>query len=221
MAREQGVFFVLDGPDGSGKSTQARLAAEWLGRAFPDEVTAVRDPGGTAVGEAIRSVLLDVRLEAMTEACEMLLYMASRAQLTREVIRPALEAGRIVVADRFLASTAVYQGLAGGLPMDEILRIGRFATQDTVPDLTLLYDVPLSVGRRRLCGGPDRMEAKEEAFHRKVRQGYRAVGEHLPGRVVRLDGTRPLEEVTGATRREMAAALRAAGRAAPSDRGGP
>src|SRR5438046_3166490 len=146
----RGRFISLDGLDGTGKSTQCRLLADWL-RGRGHAVTACADPGGTAVGQVLRQLLLDRRQE-MTLACEALLFMANRAQLTAEIIRPALDAGRVVVCDRFLLANIVYQGHAGGLDADLLWTIGRMATGGVEPDLTLILDLPVEVSMSRRKG---------------------------------------------------------------------
>src|SRR6516225_4057422 len=146
----QPLFLSLDGLDGAGKSTQCRLLAEWLEkRGMP--VTRCADPGGTEVGDVLRTLLLDQRRH-MTLACEAFLFMASRAQLTAEVIRPALAAGRTVLSDRFLLANVVYQGHAGGLDPDQLWEIGRLATAGLLPDMTIVLDLPVELALSRLTG---------------------------------------------------------------------
>jgi dTMP kinase len=169
----RGFFLSLDGPDGGGKSTQAaRLVARL--RAVGHEVIACRDPGGTALGDRLRSLLLDhdeAGLSIGTRA-EMLLYMASRAQLVEEVIAPALAAGKVVVSDRFLLANVVYQGHAGGLEPGDVWGVGLVATGGLLPDLTLVLDVPPDVAAARRGGARDRMEARPDEYHRRVRSGF-------------------------------------------------
>src|SRR5438445_8952745 len=141
------LFISLDGLDGTGKSTQCRLLADWL-RARGHAVTACADPGGTVVGDRIRELLLD-RRQQMTVACEALLFMANRAQLTAEIILPALEAGQVVVCDRFLLANVVYQGHAGGIDPDLLWTIGRMATAGLEPDLTLILALPVATAMAR------------------------------------------------------------------------
>src|SRR5438093_8178712 len=141
------LFISLDGLDGTGKSTQCRLLAEWL-RKQGQEVVECADPGGTPVGDAIRDLLLGRRHD-MSLPCEALLFMASRAQLTAEVIRPALAAGRTVLCDRFLLANVVYQGHAGGLEVERLWDLGRFATGGLEPDLTLVLDLPVEAALAR------------------------------------------------------------------------
>ena len=167
-------FIVIDGPDGAGKSTQVEMLARAL-RAGGLNVCQVRDPGGTAIGEKIRAILLDRKHDEMSVRCELMLYMASRAQLAEQVIRPALAAGQCVLGDRYISSTVAYQG-AGGLDTESILAAGRIAVGDAWPDLTIILDLPVALGLERVCAkhgkprGLDRMESKDLAFHRKVRE---------------------------------------------------
>ena len=193
----KGRFIVLEGPDGCGKSTQAGILRERLlgaGR----EVEVVRDPGGTPIGEAIREILLNPEYEKMSVRTELLLYMASRAQLLSERIEPALEAGRVVLSDRYLTSTIVYQGLAGGLGVEQINRVYEASCGMTRPDLVVILDVPLEVGRGRLDRGLDRMEGKGSEFHEKVRRGYLAAADSSPEKHVVIDATGSVESVSEA-----------------------
>ena len=168
----KGKFLVFDGPDGSGKSTQLAMFLKAV-RDAGIEVTEVREPGGTEVGEKIRDALLDhLDRETMSLRCEMLLYMASRAQLCQQLIAPSLKKGHLVVADRFVSSTYAYQGTAGGIPIAEIDAAAKIAMQGTEPDATLIFDVDQDTAASRLNPLLDRMEAKGAAFHAKVRQGY-------------------------------------------------
>lgn len=166
-----GRFLVFDGPDGSGKTTQLhRFARICKGAGLT--VEEVREPGGTHIGEVIRDLLLEHGPEDIRPVCEMLLYMASRAQLVSQKIRPAMQAGTLVLADRFISSTLAYQGTAGGVAREAILATGRIACEECWPDLTIIFDVDEHVANRRLSPLLDRMEAKGAAFHRRVREGY-------------------------------------------------
>ena len=167
----KGRFLVFDGPDGSGKSTQIDRFSSWCtDRSVRIEL--VRDPGATDIGEAIREILLNPAHQEMTVRSEMLLYMASRSQLVRERIRPSLDRGDLVLADRFISSTLAYQGTAGGLSADEILAVGDVATDGIKPDLVVIFDVDAETSQSRLSGEKDRMELKGTEFHRRVRDGY-------------------------------------------------
>jgi dTMP kinase len=167
----RGRFLVFDGPDGSGKSTQFRRFAAWA-RSNELAVTELREPGGTPIGERIRDVLLDVAHEEMTVICEMLLYMASRAQIVREVVTPALDRGDLVLADRFISSTYAYQGTGGGVSQAAIDAVGEVAVGRRRPDLTVIFDVDQATAAHRLNPLLDRMERKGAEFHARVRQGY-------------------------------------------------
>ena len=168
-----GRFLVFEGPDGSGKTTQFNRFSAACSAAGLD-VCEVREPGGTGIGEAIRQLLLAHDHGDMTLRCEMLLYMASRAQLVEQTIRPALDAGRLVLADRFVASTLAYQGAGGGLPEHEILNVAAAATGGLEPDLVLIFDVDERTAAQRRDPNPDRIEARPDDFRVRVRQSYLA-----------------------------------------------
>lgn len=205
----KGKLIVIEGPDGCGKTTQAEMLVEYLkSREFSPPVVAVREPGGTAVGEAVRKVLRDPGLSGMSVETEMFLYMASRAQLVQEIIEPALAKGKIVVADRFLLSTVIYQGAAGGLGADAVRSIGEIATGILSPALTLIIDVPQKRWRQRkglssdgaqvnlFDEPPDREELKGIEFHKKVRNAYREFASSEESAVL-IDGGGTPEQVHG------------------------
>jgi dTMP kinase len=183
-----GRFIVFDGPDGSGKSTQFQRCARAC-RAAGLTVVEVREPGGTPVGEQIRTILLDPANHDMALRCEMMLYMASRAQLIEQTIRPAVDAGHVVLADRFISSTLAYQGTAGGMSQEEILAVGRVAIGSIWPDLTIIFDVDETVAATRLNPLLDRMELKGAAFHRRVRQGFLAQAQASPDDYLVIDAS--------------------------------
>ncbi len=189
----KGRFMVLDGPDGCGKSSQARILVDWL---TDRGVTAVglRDPGGTVIGEKIREILLSPVHEAMTTPTEVLLYMAARAQLWAEGIRPALEAGTCVVLDRWLSSTCAYQGHAGGFGVDKVVDIARNSLERVWPDLTVILDVDLETAAQRLNRDLDRMERKGDGYHSRVREGFLKLAEGRPDFAV-VDAGGSLETV--------------------------
>ena len=189
IKRLRGKFIVFDGPDGSGKSTQFRRFREHCRHAGLT-VCEVREPGGTSIGEQIRDILLDPKNAEMSLRCEMMLYMASRAQLMEEKIKPALARGELVLADRFISSTLAYQGTAGGMSKQEILEVGRVAVGDRWPDLTVVFDVDERTAATRLNPLLDRMELKGAAFHRRVRQGFLDQAKNPPfGEYLLLDAS--------------------------------
>ena len=192
--RKRGYFIVLDGPEGSGKSTQVELLAERLKREGI-ETSCVRDPGGTTVSERIRSVLLDASLPEMSPLTEMLLYMASRAEMVNRVIRPAIESGLTIVSDRFISSTVAYQGYAGGLDPGKIIRVGKIACQGYWPDLVVLLDLPAGEGFDRIRREHDRMELKGPAFHQQVVKGFRELARSDPKHHVLVNARGPVETV--------------------------
>jgi dTMP kinase len=198
-------FISLDGLDGSGKSTQCRLLAEWL-RERGYAVMECADPGGTAVGDVIRGLLLDARRQ-MSLACEALLFMASRAQLASEIIAPSLAASRAVVADRYLLANVVYQGHAGGLDPEELWRIGRFATGGLEPDLTLVLDLPPGTAESRRRHPADRVESRGYDFHERVRFGFLAEAKRRPESIRVIDASQSPEAVHEHSVREVAALL--------------
>ena len=181
-------FITLDGLDGSGKTSQLSRLAGWLRDRGIDVVTC-RDPGSTATGDAVRAILLDRHDLALAATTEMLLYMAARAQLVAEVVRPALERGSWVVSDRYLLANVVYQGHAGGLEPDVVRSVGAIANGGLAPDLTLLLDVDLATAARRLARPLDRLERRGEDYRSRVRAGYLAEARNDPGRIVVVDAT--------------------------------
>jgi len=195
---QDGFFITFEGSEGCGKSTQiSRLAARLRGAGR--EMIQLREPGGTPVGERIRDLLqYDVTASGMTAEAELLLFAASRAQLVREVIRPALARGVIVLCDRFLDSTTVYQGVARQLEAGQVGRINDFAVDGTLPDLTLLLDLDAAEGRRRASArkGPvDRMEQEQEVFYEAVRRGFLQLARDNPSRIKLIDGSADEESV--------------------------
>ena len=200
---KKGVFITFEGPEGSGKSTHARLLASWL-KSKGRKVLHTREPGGTALGRKLRRILLR---DPMDAAAELLLYEASRAVLVREVIRPALKAGKMVILDRFYDSTWVYQGWAGGVDLKLVEHLNLAATGGLRPDRTLVLDLPARKGLARVRE-PNRFEAKPVAFHEKVRRGYLALArkERRRIRVVRAD--RPVAEVQREIRKVVNGVLR-------------
>jgi dTMP kinase len=188
------MFFSIDGGDGTGKSTQIDLFCQWLCQQG-HQVATCRDPGSTPLGETIRDLLLHRHDLAIGRRSEMLLYMAARAQLVAETIRPALQAGKIVVADRYLLANVVYQGYGGGLDAQTLWEVGRVATGGLLPNLTIVLDMPAESAARRINRDPDRMEMQGLEFHARVREGFLAEARRQPGRIVVIDAMRPIDVV--------------------------
>jgi dTMP kinase len=191
-------FITFEGSEGSGKSTQAdRLAARLQRRGVPYIVT--REPGGTPIGESIRELLQFAPHNSnMTPETELLLFEASRSQLVREVIKPALQRGMCVIADRFFDSTTVYQGAARKLDRDMIERLNAFAVGECVPDVTFVLDVDAATAQLRMRREPrkaDRMEQQPVEFYERVREGYRELATYEPKRVVLIDGSGDVDEI--------------------------
>jgi dTMP kinase len=205
-------FIVLDGIDGAGKSTQCRLLANWL-RARGRTVTECVDPGGTPIGSAIREMLLHHRSAGMSVACEALLFMASRAQLTADVIRPALAAGHAVVSDRYVLANVVYQGHAGGLDPCEVWQIGRFSTGGLEPDLTIVLDLPPELAQSRRQRPPDRVESRGAAYQTRVREGFLAEARRHPDRVRFVDASQSVEGIHASICQEVERVMAAGSRA--------
>ncbi|MDA0213740.1 MAG: dTMP kinase [Planctomycetota bacterium] len=192
-----GRFIVFDGPDGSGKSTQFQAIAK-IAQTAGVETVEVREPGGTPIGEKIRAVLLDPANSEMVTRCEMLLYMASRAQLMEERILPALSRGAFVLADRFISSTLAYQGSAGGLARQDILSIGDIAIGGRWPDLVVVFDVDWATAKSRMARTLDRIEQKDAEYHRRVRDGYLEQARSQPEKYLVVDSTAQPEAVFAA-----------------------
>jgi dTMP kinase len=192
-----GKFITFEGGEGCGKSTHINQAVSRL-RQEGRNVLVVREPGGTNVGEQIRHVLQYSKDSvAMVPETELLLFCASRAQLVRESIRPALANGQIVIADRFFDSTTVYQGVGRRIPADAVAFINRFAIGDSLPDLTLVIDLDPRIGLERARGRElfDRMENQSLDFHQRVRQGYLDLAQREPARVKVIDGSQSIDAV--------------------------
>ena len=171
-----GKFIVLDGPDGCGKSTQVELLVQWLDEQGV-ETGRFRDPGDTGIGEKIREILLNPDHLSMSTETEVLLYMAARVQLWMERIAPALQENRCVVLDRWISSTCAYQGWAGDFGMDKVIKIAKDCIERVWPDLTIILDVDLKTAAQRLNRRLDRMEAKGDGYHKKVREGFLKLSE--------------------------------------------
>jgi len=189
-----GTLLSFDGVDGAGKGCQIELFCQWLAESGHD-VVACRDPGSTELGEAIRDILLDSTAIPIHRRSEMLLYMAARAQMVEQVIRPALAAGKTVVSDRFLLANVVYQGHAGGLDVDTLWQVGGVATDGIEPTLTFLLDIDPGVAIERIQRAHDRMEQQGLEFARAVRAGYLAEAARRPDRIVVVDAARAIAPI--------------------------
>lgn len=206
---KRGLLITFEGPDGSGKSTQVRLLAEAL-RVANREVIETQEPGGTAIGNQIREILLGPSGRELSPTAELLLMFASRAQNVDEVILPALSAGKIVLSDRFIDSTLAYQGAGRGMSGDVIYELDRIACRGLVPDLTLLMDIKPEIGLKRAkaraeaCGtetGLSRFEQYDLAFHRRVREAFLQLAGDDADRIHTIDGGESVEHVTREVRR--------------------
>ncbi len=197
-----GLFVSFEGGEGSGKSTQLSLLAEWLEEAG-HAVTVAREPGTTATGEVVRRFLLESAPEDLAPEAEFALFLAARAQLAAEIVRPALDAGRVIVVDRYGDSSVAYQGHGRGLDPDRVAAMNRWATRDLEPDLTILIDVPVEDADRRREHPPDRLERAGEAFHRRVRDGYRRLALNEPERFCVLDGRQSIGAIQEAIRERV------------------
>jgi dTMP kinase len=200
------MFFSFDGVDGAGKSTQMEQFCLWLQQQGRDFITC-RDPGSTQLGERLRSILLERSTTPIARRSEMLLYMASRAQLVEELIRPALDSGKSVVCDRYLLANIVYQGHAGGLDPAEIRAVGRVAVGGLMPDLTFVFDVPVPVALRRISRELDRMEAQGTDFLERVRAGFLTEAAEYPAPTVVINAAADRDEVQEHVRRHAAKLL--------------
>jgi len=223
-----GKFIVIDGPDGAGKGTQIERLKQLI-EARGGEWAYAKDPGGTPIGDRIRHVVLGYDLSVMDAHCEALLFMASRAQLVAEVVRPAIAAGKTVVGDRFISATCAYQ-VAAGFPREEVIELGRLAVGRTWPDLTIVIDVPAEVGfertgrkqshsrkRKKKNHGDqlnmfadaqvDAMERRPLDFHRRVRRNFLELSEVYPAQVTVVDGTPPPDAVFVAIREALESAF--------------
>ena len=193
---EKGLFITFEGCEGSGKTTVSKYLYNRLKEEGYDVIYS-REPGGVDIAEQIRSVILNVRNTAMDPRTEALLYAASRRQHLAEIVLPALKAGKIVLCDRFVDSSLVYQGYARGIGIDKVWELNQFAIDDCMPDLTLYYDVDVETGlsRVRSRGEMNRLDSENVEFHRSVRKAYQMIAEKYPERIVTIDSNRPLREV--------------------------
>ncbi len=212
----RGLFITLEGPEGAGKTTQARLLYERLHPRYA--ILRTREPGGTPIGERIRALVLDEGQREMTAETEMLLFAAARAQFVQEVVEPALQAGRLVLSERYVDASLAYQGYARGLGVDVVRRVNAVASRGLIPDLTFLLDINPTVGLARAReatgtqtqhGQGDRLEQEDLAFHSRVREGFLLLAREEPTRVRVVDGNRDPravhEEIAGEVERFLRA----------------
>ena len=193
---EKGLFITFEGCEGSGKTTVSKYLYNRLKEEGYDVIYS-REPGGVDIAEQIRAVILNVRNTAMDPRTEALLYAASRRQHLAEIVLPALKAGKIVLCDRFVDSSLVYQGYARGIGIDKVWELNQFAIDDCMPDLTLYYDVDVETGlsRVRSRGEMNRLDSENVEFHKSVRKAYQMIAKKYPERIVTIDSNRPLREV--------------------------
>lgn len=203
MSQTRGRFVVLDGPDGCGKSTQVRLLAEWL-HERGKMVTAYRDPGTTAVGEKLRSILLDSAELKIPANVEALLFMAARVQLWQEHIAADLATGTWVVMDRWISSTCAYQGFAGGFGIEKVIQLGQDCLPRVWPDLTIVLDIDTETAAGRMDRALDRMEQKGREYHAKVREGFLTLVRMQPEHVKVVDAAQSIEVIQQQVQRIVA-----------------
>ncbi|ARF56674.1 dTMP kinase [Streptomyces gilvosporeus] len=197
-----GFFIALEGGDGAGKSTQVEALAEWI-RAKGHEVVVTREPGATAIGKRLRSIILDVSTSGLSDRAEALMFAADRAEHVDSVIRPALERGAIVITDRYIDSSVAYQGAGRNLAPTEIARINRWATSGLVPHLTVLLDISPEAARERFTEAPDRLESEPAEFHERVRAGFLTLAAADPARYLVVDAGQEPEAVTTVVRHRL------------------
>lgn len=196
MTAKKGIFITMEGPDGAGKSTQIDLLKKYLeDKGY--NILLTRDPGGNDISEAIRGIILNKDFTEMGYMTELLLYASARAQLVKENIKPALEARTAVIADRFVDSSAVYQGIGRGLGIDTVYKVNEFALQGIMPDMTILMDLDAEVGlaRKKNQAELDRMERESVDFHKKVVAGYRDLADRYPERILKVDAALQVQEI--------------------------
>ncbi len=195
---EKGTFITVEGPDGAGKTTVLNIIAEELAaEGYP--IVQTREPGGSPIAEKIRQIILDKKHTEMDPRTEALLYAAARRQHLIEKIIPALEKGNIVLCDRFIDASIVYQGFARKIGIDEVLKINRFTIENTMPDLTIYFDIEPEIGLERIQkhrqGEMNRLDLETMEFHKMVREGYLQLLDRFPDRIKKVMADRPIEEV--------------------------
>ncbi|MFA6309009.1 MAG: dTMP kinase [Clostridia bacterium] len=205
---KRGMFITVEGTDGSGKSTQIEMMKDYINNKGID-VVLTREPGGTTISEKIRSIILDPENTKMADMTELLLYAASRAQLVDEIIRPAIEQGKTVIADRFIDSSYVYQGFGRGMGIEIIETVNKTAVDGILPNLTLFFDISpeIALERRTKLSGPDRIEKEEMDFHMRVYKGYKKLASDNPQRIVTIDSNRGVEAIAADVRKIIDAVI--------------
>ncbi len=192
-----GLFITFEGLDGSGKTTQISLLADYLKKKGLEVITTI-EPGGTVLGDKIRQMLLDLENVGMSHKAETFLFEASRAELVSKIIGPALDRGKIIICDRFFDSTIVYQGIARGLGIEKIMELSLWATDGLVPDLTFLLSVDVDGGEERLSGSPekrDRIESEEIQFKQSLYEGYLELSQKYSDRIILIDGKQDIKTI--------------------------
>jgi len=192
----EGIFITMEGPDGSGKTTQIEMLKTYLESKGYD-IVITREPGGTVISEAIRAIILNKEYQEMSHMTELLLYASARAQLVNQVIKPALAEGKAVICDRFVESSAVYQGIGRGLGVSTVYEVNNYALGDVKPKLTIFMDLDADEGIRRKENQTelDRMEMEDLSFHKRVVEGYRQLAQLYPDRIFPVDATLPIEKI--------------------------
>ncbi len=193
----KGLFITFEGLDGSGKTTQIALLADYLKRKGHQVITTI-EPGGTNLGDRIRQILLDKNNAGMSNKAETFLFEASRAELVSKVIAPALGSGKIIICDRFFDSTIAYQGIARGLGVEKVMELSLWATDGIIPDLTFLLSVDVEGGEKRLSGSSknrDRIESEEEKFKQRIFDGYIELARKYSGRIVLIDAKQEIKTI--------------------------
>ncbi len=192
----EGIFITMEGPDGSGKTTQIEMLKTYLESKGYD-IVITREPGGTVISEAIRAIILNKDYQEMSHMTELLLYASARAQLVNQVIKPALAEGKAVICDRFVESSAVYQGIGRGLGVSTVYEVNNYALGDVKPKLTIFMDLDADEGIRRKENQTelDRMEMEDLSFHKRVVEGYRQLAQLYPERIFPVDATLPIEKI--------------------------
>lgn len=194
MSDKKGLFITFEGIDGSGKSTQIDFVEDYL-RENAISYIRTRDPGGTPLGEHLRKILLNYEGKIYS-TCELFLYLADRAQHVEEKIIPALESGKVVLCDRYIDSTVAYQGFARGIDVKSIFDLNLVATKSLMPDITLIYDLPVEAALSRLGKEKDRLESEHSDFHEKVRNGYLNLANLYPNRIKVIDANREINSIS-------------------------